>query len=105
MEGALARPRVLGAPQPDRAPDSASFFGRHAPEYVEEMLSTAAVSRVGYFEPLAVQKLAHKCRAGGNLGFKDNMALVSVLSVQLLHHLFVSGRIVGEPAALKAAGA
>jgi hypothetical protein len=33
------------------------------------------------------------------------MALVSVLSVQLLHHLFVSGRMVGEPTALKVAGA
>ncbi|HZN65641.1 MAG TPA: asparagine synthase (glutamine-hydrolyzing) [Tepidisphaeraceae bacterium] len=91
--------------QPYRAPDSESFFGRHAPEYVEEMLSTAAISRAGYFDPPAVQKLVQKCRAGGNLGFKDNMALVSVLSVQLLHHLFVSGRVFGEPAALKAAGA
>jgi asparagine synthase (glutamine-hydrolysing) len=77
--------------QPYRSPDSESFFGPGAPEYVEELLSPRAVARSGYFSGAGVQKLVQKCRAGGALGFKDNMALVGVLSVQLLDHLFVRG--------------
>ena len=77
--------------QPYRSPDSESFFGPGAPEYVEEMLSPRAVARAGCFNPAAVQKLVQKCRAGGAVGFKDNMALVSVLSTQLLDQQFVRG--------------
>jgi asparagine synthase (glutamine-hydrolysing) len=78
--------------QPYRAPDSESFFGPNAPEYVEELLSPRAIERTGYFNPAGVQKLVQKCRAGGAVGFKDNMALVGVLSVQLLDHQFVRGQ-------------
>jgi asparagine synthase (glutamine-hydrolysing) len=77
--------------QPYRAPDSQSFFGGAAPDYVAELLSPRAVAGAGYFEPQAVDKLVQKCRAGGMLGFRDNMALVGVLSVQLLDWEFVRG--------------
>jgi asparagine synthase (glutamine-hydrolysing) len=89
--------------QPYRAPDSESFFGLGAPEYVEELLSPRAVARSGYFNSSAVQKLVQKCRAGGAVGFKDNMALVGVLSVQLLDQQFVRGPAASDPAALPAA--
>jgi asparagine synthase (glutamine-hydrolysing) len=75
--------------QPYRAPDSQSFFGPRAPEYVEELLSPAAITRAGYFEPGAVEKLVRKCRGQAAVGFRENMALVGILSVQLLDHLFV----------------
>jgi asparagine synthase (glutamine-hydrolysing) len=94
---------VAGRPkQPYRAPDARSFFGPAAPEYVEDLLSPAAVARAGYFDPGPVGKLAAKCRAGGAAGVKDNMALVGVLSVQLLDHLFVRGAAAHAPAALSA---
>jgi asparagine synthase (glutamine-hydrolysing) len=77
--------------QPYRAPDSESFFGAAPPGYVEELLSSAAISRSGYFNPRSVAKLVQKCRSGGAIGFRDNMALVGILSVQLLDHLYVRG--------------
>ncbi|MBW3624601.1 MAG: asparagine synthase C-terminal domain-containing protein [Armatimonadetes bacterium] len=75
--------------QPYRAPDSPSFFGPNAPEYVEALLSSEAISRAGYFHARSVEKLAQKCRGQSSLGFRDNMALVGILSVQLLDHLYV----------------
>jgi asparagine synthase (glutamine-hydrolysing) len=68
--------------QPYRAPDAASFVGPHAPDYVADMLGPQVAAR-GVFDPLAVGRLAAKCARGGALGFRDNAALVGVLSTQL----------------------
>jgi asparagine synthase (glutamine-hydrolysing) len=76
--------------QPYRSPDTASFFGRHQPDYVAAMLSPHEISRVGLFDARATSKLVEKCHAGAALGFRDNMAMVGILSVQLLHSLFES---------------
>jgi asparagine synthase (glutamine-hydrolysing) len=75
--------------QPYRAPDSASFFGADTPAYVTEGLAGAAIAGAGYFDPRAVDKLAAKCRSRNFVGFRDNMALVGVLSTQLWHRAFV----------------
>ena len=45
----------------------------------------------GYFDPVAVGKLAAKCRNQKLIGFRDNMAFVGVLSTQLWHREFVQG--------------
>ncbi len=75
--------------QPYRAPDSQSFFGAGAPAYVAASLAGPAIAGAGYFDPRAVDKLAAKCRANSFVGFRDNMALVGVLSTQLWHRQFV----------------
>jgi asparagine synthase (glutamine-hydrolysing) len=80
--------------QPYRAPDSQSFF-QPGCDYVEELLAPDVIKNTGWFDPQAVGRLVQKCRAGRTpLGFRDNMALVGILSVQLLDRLFVkpSGR-------------
>jgi asparagine synthase (glutamine-hydrolysing) len=86
-------PAAIGArpKQPYRAPDSASFFGAGAPAYVSERLSHAAVSSAGLFDAGAVAKLARKCASGGAPGFRDNTALVGVLSGQLWSEQFFAG--------------
>src|SRR5262249_46772685 len=90
-------PEIVARPkQPYRAPDCQSFFGDSPPDYVEELLSPRAVAAAGYFDPRSVERLVHKCR-GGVTGFRDNMALVGILSVQLLDHLFVRGKAAGPP--------
>jgi hypothetical protein len=43
----------------------------------------------GIFDPSAVSRLVRKCREGARVSEGDDMALVGVLSTQLLHHLFV----------------
>ncbi len=75
--------------QPYRAPIRAAFFGPGAPEYVAELLSPAAIQRAGYFDPAGVARLAEKARRLPVLSEMDSMALVGVLSTQLLHQAFV----------------
>jgi asparagine synthase (glutamine-hydrolysing) len=81
--------------QPYRAPESECFTGADAPEYARALLARPAVARAGYFDPAAVEKLAAKCasggRAGGRIGIGDNMALVGILSTQLLDRHFAGG--------------
>jgi asparagine synthase (glutamine-hydrolysing) len=74
--------------QPYRAPDAASFFdagtqAARAP-YVDELLSADRVRQDGVFLADAVKRLVAKARAGKIVGTRDNMAIVAVLSTQLL---------------------
>jgi len=74
--------------QPYRAPIHPAFFARPL-DYVETLLSPEAIRASGMFNPDAVARLARKCRAGTRVSEGDDMALVGVLSTQILHHLFV----------------
>jgi asparagine synthase (glutamine-hydrolysing) len=83
----LRRPK-----QPYRAPDALSFIMRGAPAWVEEMVSEQVLREAGTFDPQAVRTLWQKCLAraeSGQFSNTDNMAVVGVLSAQLLHHQFV----------------
>ena len=76
--------------QPYRAPDSASFFsqGEATEPYVSEMLAPAHIKQVGLFNHGKVMKLCDKIRTNKVSGIKDNMALLGILSTQLLHFRF-----------------
>ena len=74
--------------QPYRAPDAPPFFAAGAPEYVSELLAPEAIRRSGFFEPAAVQGLVRRCRSGSATGFRENQALVGILSTQLWHESF-----------------
>ncbi|MCB1488537.1 MAG: asparagine synthase (glutamine-hydrolyzing) [Bauldia sp.] len=88
--------------QPYRAPDSPSFLGEDAPAYVGRHLAPQAIADAGFFAPRAVEKLVAKGRGKGSLGFRDNTALVGILSTQLLHHAF-SQEVAAAPPATVAA--
>jgi len=75
--------------RPYRAPVHRSFFNSDQPDYVLDMLSPASIKEAGYFNPVAVAQLVRKINAGAALGETDDMALVGVLSTQLVHHQFV----------------
>jgi asparagine synthase (glutamine-hydrolysing) len=78
--------------QPYRAPDALSFAGPSAPEWAHAMMSEAAVRDAGVFDPVAVSALWSKCRGregSGPFSNTDDMAVIGVLSTQLLHHRFV----------------
>jgi asparagine synthase (glutamine-hydrolysing) len=75
--------------QPYRAPDIPAFFSGGRTEYVAELLSPEVISRYGYFDAMKVQRLREKIERGRAIGYKDNMALVGILSTQLWHHHFV----------------
>ena len=76
--------------QPYRAPDGRCFFDDSAPAYVSEMLSPCAIKKNGVFDAQAVSALVNKFRAGKASSVKDDMALIGVLSTQLLATQFTN---------------
>jgi asparagine synthase (glutamine-hydrolysing) len=77
------------AKQPYRAPEGTSFLGGREEEYVGELLAPARIAADGVFDAVAVERLVEKVRDGRAIGVKDNMALVGILSTQLLIHHFM----------------
>ncbi|HEY6445216.1 MAG TPA: asparagine synthase (glutamine-hydrolyzing) [Acidobacteriaceae bacterium] len=80
----LRRPK-----QPYRAPDGKCFLGAAVVDYAEEMLSRESLRNNGLFDPRAVGIMVDKFTSNRATGVKDNMALIGVLSTQLLVHQFI----------------
>jgi asparagine synthase (glutamine-hydrolysing) len=76
--------------QPYRAPDGTAFFGGQRDEYVSELLSVPQVTQDGIFQPAAVAALVNKFQRGKATSARDGMALVGILSTQLLVHRFIN---------------
>jgi len=76
--------------QPYRAPDSASFTGAGALDYVADALGEERIAANGLFNPRAVARLRAKCATGEAAGFRDNAAFVGILSTQLWTQTFAS---------------
>ena len=95
--GKLPGPVLNRTKQPYRAPDGASLFGKHPPDYVDEVLSTAAVKKSGIFHSESVAKLVAKFKSGHTTSTKDNMAIVGIVSTQLTVQKFLGPAYVGIP--------
>jgi len=81
------------AKQPYRAPIRELFSTDAPPDYVDELLSENCLKNSGYFNAVKVRRLLEKYRQPDN-GFSSefqNMALIGVLSTQILHRQFVEG--------------
>jgi len=79
--------------QPYRAPDALSFVGPDAPAWIDECINS--VREAGVFEPGPVENLWKKCRARADesqFSNSDNMAVVGVLSTQLLHQQLIASQ-------------
>ncbi len=88
----LMPPELAHRPkQPYRAPISRCFFGSAPQEYVSDLLSAQAIRQSGYFNATKVTRLVEKChkQAGFLTSERENMALVGILSTQLLDDMFV----------------
>ncbi|MDP2270263.1 MAG: asparagine synthase (glutamine-hydrolyzing) [Archangium sp.] len=88
----LVTPAILSrAKQPYRAPDALSFIGADRPGWVDELMSAQALKASGLFDPRAVGALWNKClaRKDGQFSNADNMAVVGILSSQLVHQQLV----------------
>lgn len=75
--------------QPYRAPMSKAFFVQGEPDYLRFLLSEDKLRKYAYFDAAKVALLLHKARAGRLLGYKDNVALVMILSMQSWHYQFI----------------
>ncbi len=89
MQGHLPAGILQRHKQPYRAPDIPAFFAARTPDYVEDMLSEHTIKQYGYFDHNKVRFLLNKARRGSSMAYKDNMALVGILSTQLWHHHFI----------------
>ncbi len=83
--------------QPYRAPDGRSLLGP-AESYVDDMVSSERIRADGIFDVRAVAALVRKFKSGHPTSTKDNMALVGVLSTQLLVDGFIRRRGESPPA-------
>jgi asparagine synthase (glutamine-hydrolysing) len=80
-------PEIWQRPKkPYRAPMATELFGADEPEYVSDLLSDAAVGRLGLVDPKASRLLLDRARArdGHMAGEREEMALVGALTLQAL---------------------
>lgn len=89
MERYLPKEIVNRYKQPYRAPNIPAFFGGNKFDYVDDLLSSSSIEESGYFDSKKVAFLLKKIRTGRSVSYKDNMALVSILSTEVWQHLFV----------------
>ena len=100
-KGIVPDPIIRRKKQPYRAPDAVCFVQQGAPAYVEELLSAGRLQSAGLFDAGTVKQLYEKCRKyvknGDTLGNTDNMAMIGILSSQILHDRFINGASVKWP--------
>ena len=87
LAASLVPPAVLARRKhPYRAPIAETLTGTGAPAWTREVLSPEAVGAVGVFDPSKTRKLFDKLAEPTRIaGESDNMALMAISSVQLLH--------------------
>ncbi|MBN1764001.1 MAG: asparagine synthase (glutamine-hydrolyzing) [Sedimentisphaerales bacterium] len=84
FQGILPDDIVNRAKHPYRAPIEQSLFSGKALESVHDMLSETSLSNAGLFDPAKVNRLKNKLINGGEASETDNMALVGILSSQMV---------------------
>ena len=70
--------------------DCSLLFRATRARLCSECLSPAAIRQVGLFDPVNVSRLEKKAREGLPLGETDEMALIGIISTQLLYGSFVA---------------
>jgi asparagine synthase (glutamine-hydrolysing) len=81
---------ILNRPkQPYRAPILDAFLGSRVPDYVFDMLSADRIRACEVFNPESVFNLVNKIKTAKIPSEVDNMALVGILSTQLLFNQFI----------------
>ena len=87
-EGLVPPPVWQRRKQPYRAPIAPPFL-TCPPDYVGALLAPEAVRAAGIFDPEGVTRLVRKLQSSSVVSEREEMALVGILSTQLLHFLFV----------------
>lgn len=72
-----------------RAPILEAFIGSKIPEYIKDHLSSESITECEVFNHLSVNKLINKITTSKIPSEVDNMALVGILSTQLLFNQFI----------------
>ena len=88
----VPRSVIVRPKQPYRAPIRDLFVGDHA-SWVKDLIDQSTVEEAGVFGSAAVNRLFEKASRSPSLSERDNMALIAVVSTQLLYDLFVRSKI------------
>lgn len=83
--------------RPYRAPVHKSFFNEATPDYVRDLLGANSIKETGIFKTGPLEQLVSKIDGGAPIGETDDMALVGILSTQLVYHNFVKNFRRAEP--------
>lgn len=76
--------------RPYRAPIHHSFFSSaNSPDYINELFNLQSLKDSNLFKPTAVQKLVNKAKASPQISEIEEMALVGIISSQLIYHQFI----------------
>jgi asparagine synthase (glutamine-hydrolysing) len=89
FEGILPKEIISRPKNPYRAPIKQSLLNEKTAEFTKEALSAGSLSRAGLFDAGKVTKLLQKAQAVGDLSEIDSMALVGILSSQIIHQKFI----------------
>jgi asparagine synthase (glutamine-hydrolysing) len=89
--------------QPYRAPIREVFFSDGLSDYVDDLLSEGSLKRAGYFNEKKVNRLVGKYKKSKSSISNEiqNMALVGILSTQLVHHQFIENFPYKQPTPIK----
>ena len=85
-------PQIWQQPKkPYRAPMTTVLFGKDVPEYVDDLLSESSLAKFGFVDSSTAVRLVEKARrqAGRMSGEREEMALVGLLTLQLLSRFFM----------------
>ena len=74
---------------PYRAPIAQCFMGDNPDPLITRLLQKETVDRYGYFDSAKVNRLLEKVKRFPAVSARDDMAVVAVVSTQLLHYHFI----------------
>jgi asparagine synthase (glutamine-hydrolysing) len=83
-----------------RASRAKTFVGEHRPAWVDQLLSAESLKKTGYFRPDVVARMARAQRSPFQFlpkHFVFDMAIATVASTQLWHHLYMGGGLCELP--------
>jgi asparagine synthase (glutamine-hydrolysing) len=89
FEGILPEDIVKRPKNPYRAPIQKSLINEKTSGYAQEALSEKSLNSAGLFDAGKVAKLLKKVQLANSLSEMDNMALVGILSSQLIYRRFI----------------
>ena len=78
------------AKQPYRSPGASAFVTASRAGYIDDLLASSQLRHDAIFDEAAVQRLVQKCRERSSLSIADDMALVGIISTQLIVHQFIN---------------
>lgn len=90
FEGILPREIIQRPKNPYRAPIKQSLLNHRTAAYTQEALSETSLKKAGLFDAGKVAKLLRKMQTASGPSEIDDMALMGILSSQLVYHQFVA---------------